>query len=242
MNTVNKRIESIFAQAAALQQSGRLRNTIYCMGRKVYILNQDHTILIQFALRESETPFQTPISFNANDYDSNRFVEKDGKICFVQQSGDFVREKSCQVPNLSVKEVQRIFQARMEAATWANKVVLDKTFTTCLDESLSHVEFKGVEGQLIALQRNIYTGSIIKVSKQASTKKGLVSFSGALKDFRTIGLRTDDFLALFTFAPSLTFYFAGKDTVPFENLDQKLPFTGLVSRCIYDEMGVNHGR
>ena len=66
-------VEQIFAHAVALDQSGGLRNTIYAIGSEIYILNYDHTVLLRFRLRRSEACFETPVSFRANDYDSNGF-------------------------------------------------------------------------------------------------------------------------------------------------------------------------
>lgn len=240
MNAMTKRMEMIFAHAAALQQSGRLKSTIYCRKRSIYVLNQDRTVLIHFPLRSNEPPFKRSLSFYANDYDSTQLTEQDGHICFVQRSGVYERQKSCQVPDITSKEIVTIFNQRLATAKKTNKVTMTKDFLTCLDESLSHIEFKGVKGHLVALQRNIYSGTIIKIEK--ATAKGLGLFTEEVKDFKVFGLRTNDFVALFTFASSLSFFFAGKDVVVFENTHHSMPFTGMLSRCVYDEIGVEHGR
>lgn len=242
MNTVTKRIEMIFAQAVALQQSGRLRSTIYCQGSNVYILNQDRTVLIRFPLRDRELScFQGPVSFNANDYDSDSFTEEKGRVVFRQKHGEYRRDKSCQAPDLSGKDVLRIFQEQMKQVSRDNGVSLNKDFLRCLDEDLSHVEFQGVKGQLVCRQRNIYSGTIITVTKDAPKSKVLFA-SKPVKDFPVIGLRTNDLLALFSFADSIQFCFSGKRIVLFENKDVRMPFTGVISRCVYDEIGVDHGR
>ncbi len=153
MKKANYRIENIFAHAAALQQSGRLRNTIYGLKKSVYILNQDFTVLLRFPLRQSENPFDSPVSFAANDYDSNIFAEKDGKICFTQEHGDFLREKSCRTPGQSPKEIRRLWKD-LSKGVKENRVTLNNDFVKCLDDSLSHVEFSARKGGLIVKQSN----------------------------------------------------------------------------------------
>ncbi len=235
MNKVELRIEKIFAHAAALQQNGRLRNTVYGIKRAVFILNQDHTVLIRFPMiRKKEIGFEMPISFNTNDYDSNTFKEKNGKIIFIQHNGDYVREKSCSTPQFSPKAVQKLFKKLSEKATQKNKyVVLDSHFTSLLDEDLSHIEFSAKKGKLITKQRNIYSGSVITIKGDA--KKGFVS-SKMLKSFKPIGIRTKDFLALFSFVDCIEFFF-NKNTILFNSLERTMPFTGIISQCIYDELG-----
>ena len=237
MKKANYRIERIFAHAAALQQSGRLRNTIYGLKKSVYILNQDFTVLLRFPLRGSENPFDSPISFAANDYDSNIFEERDGKICFVQEHGDFVREKSCKIPGQSPSDVKKMFKKLSSSARRENQVTLTTDFVKCLDESLSHVEFSARKGRLIVKQRNIYDGSVITITKKEKTGLGITS-DAQLKSFKPIGIRTNDLLALFAFAGSVSFCFFGKRATWFESEDRKMPFEGIISQCIYDELGV----
>ncbi len=237
MKKANYRIEKIFAHAAALQQSGRLRNTIYGLKKSVYILNQDFTVLLRFPLRQNENPFDSPISFAANDYDSSTFAEKDGKICFTQEHGDFVREKSCRTPGQTPAQVKKMFQKFSKKIEKTNRVTLNTDFVKCLDDSLSHVEFSARKGGLIVKQRNIYDGSVITIVKKK--KKGLgISSDAQLKSFKPIGIRTNDLLALFSFAEGVSFYFSGKGVTGFESEDRKMPFEGIISQCIYDELGV----
>ena len=39
--------ESMFAQAVALSQNGKMKSTIHCGGNSIYILNMDNTILLK---------------------------------------------------------------------------------------------------------------------------------------------------------------------------------------------------
>jgi len=235
MNKVNLRVERIFAHAAALQQNGRLRNSVYCYKKYIYILNQDHTVMLQFPLRKGEAPFQNPVSFEANDYDSSHFEEKDGYICFMKKFKDkYIREKKCKTPQFIPLKVHKMFKERKEGFKKVNSETLGKDFISLLDESLSHIEFSGRKGKLITQQRNIYSGSVITIQQQ--DKKGLDQ-EKPLKSFKPIGLRTNDFLALFTFVDNIQFYFKGNNAIWFQSKDRLLPFNGLVSQCMYDELG-----
>ena len=239
MNRVTKRIEMIFAQAVALQQSGRLRSTIYCQGSNIYILNQDRTVLLKFPIQGREAScFKGPVSFSANDYESNQFLVKDGYIIFRQSHGEYQRDKSCRTPDITGKDVIRIYKKQTTLAKKDNAVILNRDFLKCIDADLTHVEFQGRKGIFICRQRNLYSGSIITVTKNTSKKKGLF-VSKPVEDFPATGLRTLDFISLFNFAEAIQFYFSGKKIFLFENKDIKIPFTGIISRCIYDELGVD---
>jgi hypothetical protein len=235
MNKVNLRIEKIFAHGAALQQNGRLRNTIYCNKNFVYILNQDHTVFLRFSLRDTEKAFANPISFAANDYDSNSFFEKDGKIHFVQENDDYTRIKSCKTPQFTPKKIAKLFKTKKESFKKTNEVVFKDNLLSLLDESLSHIEFHAEGGELVITQRNIYSGSVLDIKK--NTKKGGLVSSSKLTDFEPIGVRTNDFIALFSFTNVVHFYFNDKNLVWFENKDKAMPFVGMISQCVYDELG-----
>lgn len=237
-----KRIELIFSHAVSLQQSGRLRSIIFCQRTSIYILNQDRTVLIHFPLNKTGTArFQHPISFKANDYDSNDFMEKDDHIVFRQRHGNYRRDKSCHVPGLTGKDVIKIYKKLNQQGTKKNRVSISKDFLKCLDENLTHLEFQGCKGKLICRQRSLYSGSVITITKEPIKKTRL--FTSSIQAFPVMGLRTLDFMALFSFADVIYFYFAGNNTILFESKTAKIPFNGIISRCIYDELGVdNHGR
>lgn len=238
-----ERVERIFSHAVNLQQSGRLRSTIYCRKTCVYIFNQDHTVLMKFPLnRWEQALFAEPVSFYANDYDSSNFKTVDGKVVFEQRHGDFIRKKSCKAPGLKGKQVAGIFDDLWAKAPKKNWVTLPKEFLNCLDMDLSHVEFKGKNKQLICYQRNIYTGSVSCIIKGQVKAKSLFSEPPQVADFPILGLRTNDFVALFDFNPSIDFDFTGKDVVAFKSSEAGIKFTGVLSRCVYDQIGVEHGR
>jgi hypothetical protein len=233
---VTQRIEDIFAHAAALDQSGRLRNTIYCMSRRVYILNQDFTVLLRFVLRPEEA-FAAPCSFRANDYDSREFRERDGKIEFVRRDEKWTATKSCSTPERTPEQVGEIYQGfdRPEV----NSVVIGKDLIPMLNEDLSHVEISGVGGKLQIVQRNIYDGTVLTITPREA--KGLLA-TEKLGTFGPLGIRTPDLIALYSFAEHLRWRFA-PDVAWFESTDPKLQMTGLISQCIYDELGrIEHGR
>lgn len=226
---INKRVESILSHAVALNQSGRLRNTVYCVGKRVYVINQDHTILMRFGLRESEVCFVNPASFDASDYDSQELRERDGRIEFVQREGKYVRTKSCKTPRYAPEDVEQLF--RSFGKPKGRKTSLSSDILRLLDEGLSHVEFSA-KGRLKIIQRNIYTGAIIEVKREDS---GLFAEEGL--DFGPIGMRTNDFMSLYSFVGVVSFWFEQEDVVHFASSDPKMDMRGVIGQCIYDELG-----
>ena len=237
---VNQRVENIFAHAVALQQNGRLRNTIYCKKMKIYIVNQDQTVILQFRLREGEEYFDTPVSFAANDYDSKNMEERDGKICFLQNDAGFDRVKSCKTPRMDTDDVDEMF--RGFKLTPHNKVSLHKNILSLLEDNLSHIEFAAVDGKLIISQRNIYSGSVISLTREKAKGLGFQE-TDKLDDFAPIGLRTNDFIALFSFVDHINFYFPIDQGYAWaKSRDKKMKMKVIISKCVYDELGGTHGR
>lgn len=238
---VGNRIENIFAHAVALDQSGGQRNTIYAIGKEIYILNYDHTLLLRFGLRDNEKSFVNPISFRANDYDSPTFYERDdGKIEFVTEQSGFQRRKSCSVPGRTCEDIQSAFQYLMGKADGVS-TTLSKDVLPLLERSLSHTEFMGEEGEGIKLvQRNIYDGSVIEVQKKIDKKK-FTDLGKLEDDFGPIALKTDDFAALFSFQDQLHFTFPTNEEdssmVFVESVDRrKYDMDGVIACCLYDEI------
>jgi hypothetical protein len=230
-------VEEIFGQAVALDQSGGLRNTIYAIGTEIFILNYDHTVLLRFRLRTSEGVFEPPISFKANDYDSNEFDEKDGRIVFYSTKGDYARKKICGTSDLTPEEVKTLYHNYIQNVEDHSVVSLSKDVLELLEPELSHIEFSGEKGQSIKMiQRNIYSGGIIEVKK---TNKGF--FKEELEnDFGPVAMKTDDFRALFTFQSIIKFSFPNRGKENFiliKGGDTGMRhITGIVACCLYDEV------
>ena len=238
---LTNRIEEIFAHAVALSQNGKLRSQIHCTGSLIYVVNQDQTVIMRFRLRSvDKLKFEPPISFAANDYDSRQIEIGDGRINFVQTAGGFRREKSCRVPDTDTKEIDRIFRGLCKQATIGeNSVTLSKDILSLLDESLSHIEFSCKDGVLNIVQRNIYSGTVSTLTQENTEGFGGLVSSSRLKDFIPIGLRTNDFMALFAFVNAVEISFP--PDVPFvvvESKTQTLPMRVILSKCSYDELGM----
>jgi len=232
---ITNRIEDIFAHAVALDQGGRLRNTIYAIGQNIYILNSDNTVLLQFPLRKTEVPFKNPIAFHANDYDSRNFHEEDGQIVFTTESDSFTRKKSCGSPEMGPKEAQKLF--KKFDPCFENQLTLPREVLSLLSESLSHVEFSAVDGKFSMIQRNIYSGAILEIERKEA---GMLKLDRIVSDFGPIGLRTNDFVALFSFVDSIILNFPKDDEADYawvQGNDAKMPLNGIVACCLYDEMG-----
>lgn len=231
-------VEQIFAQAVALDQSAGLRNTIYAINNEIYILNYDHTVLLRFRLRNSEALFDPPISFRANDYDSNNFEEQEGRIIFTTIKGDYQRKKICGTSDLTCEEVKELY-ARYVTPTDEKRqeVILTREALELLDSDLSHVEFSGKAGQSLRMvQRNIYSGGIIEVEK---LNDGLYQ-DLLTEDFGPVGIKTEDFRALFAFQDSLKFQFPSKEKEDFifiRSIDANVRnMVGVIACCLYDEL------
>lgn len=236
MEKVDTRIESIFSHAVAMDQSGRLRNTVYVKDKEVYILNSDRTVILRFILPSSASPFKNPVSFRASDYDSSTFYEKDGQIIFVTKSGDMIRKKSCSTPDLNPDEAAELFSSFSPVKI--NRFQIHKNIIPLLDENLSHIEFKGIEDNLSIIQRNIYDGTVIKIEKEKESGFGVVSNDDINSDFGPLGLRTNDFLALFAFNDNLTFSFPEGSQFGFcRVMGRNFKMSGIIALCLYDEMG-----
>jgi len=237
---ISQRIEEIFATAVAMDQSGRLRNTIYCLEDQIFIMNSDQTVILKFQLRKSENVFAHPISFRANDYDSREFYEKDGKIIFVTENEGFKREKSCKTPGDSPEDIAKLYADYPLIRT--NSVKLGKGIGALLDEALSHIEISAPGKQLCIQQRNIYSGTVLTLSR--TEQEGGLGLDSVVQDkivdaFEPIGMRTNDFLALFTFIDRLAFFFPSgeADYCCVRSDDPKMSLEGVIALCRYDLLG-----
>ena len=228
--SISKRVETIFAQAVALEQRG-FKNTIHCLNNKVYIVNYDHTVILQCPLRKSEVSFENPISFKADDYDSEKFYEKDGKIVFETQEKGYVKKKTCGVPGITPEQIQKVFRS-YATKDKSSYFTLSKDCTTLLENRLSHIELSIKKNEINLLQRDIYSGTIIEVTPKS---KGLLNTNSNLPStFGPVGLKTKDFMSLFLFHDQLKFYPQGNDYLLIE--DFKKDLKGIMAFCLYDEI------
>ena len=237
-NKIGKRVEEIFAHGVALDQSGKLRNTIYCEGSEVYVINSDQTVLLKFRLRGSEAPFEHPVSFRANDYDSRQFYEEDGKIIFVEENASFTRTKTCSAPGDTPEDIAELFSGFPRVTD--NTLKLNRDVISLLDDSLSHIEIRAENGELAIVQRNIYSGTVLELTRKESGGLGAVAQDKIVSDFGPVGLRTNDFIALFSFIDNLTLGFPSEPGVDYcyvRSNDPKMAMEGIIAACVYDELG-----
>ena len=241
--------EAVFSHAVALQQNGRLKNTIYAKGRDVFILNIDNTVLLKFELPAKEHPIKE-IAFRADDYDSNIFHSENGVVTFEQANKGYVRSKTCSTPDLSFIKIMKIWTDHFhDKNSSSNKIQFTDEIIPLLEESLSHTEISIKDKKLSVVQKDIYSGSIITINKKS---EGLISgFSDKIKfDFGPVGIRTNDFIALFSFCDVVDFYFDQTEDNYFFISGNKFGMKGIISACVYDELyeitkskgGNNNGR
>jgi hypothetical protein len=233
--------EYIFSHALALQQSGRLKNEIFVHNRDVYIMNIDHTVLLNFQLPAREPSFEKPVNFSANDYDSENFREENGKIIFTQKSNapGIIRTKTCSGSDKTFDDVKKTFGKFYSDPTKMTHIKFIRDILSSLEDNLSHIELSADGGQWKLIQRDIYTGNIIELKRDKATGGGfgLKVMDNIKNDFGPIGIRTNDFMALFQFNEIVNFYFPpdadGYCLVTGETYKMK----GIIGTCVYDEMG-----
>lgn len=234
-------MKQIFAHAVALDQNGRLRNTVYAKGSTIYILNSDNTVLLQFNTKQP-LPLTDEVRFKAADYEGDAFGIEDGKMVFTTKCGGAVRRKSCGLPDLTFDDVAGIFNAHRQEdkAGVVAALVLTKDVVSLLDENLSHVEISGnaKEGWAI-IQRDIYSGAKVEIQQIKEHGMGVHDASEVSFDFGPVGLRTNDFIALFLFHGTVKFDFRTSEVrvVHISAETSAYSLNGTVAQCVYDEMG-----
>jgi len=233
---INNLVEKIFSNAVALDQSGGLRNTIYAIRNEIFILNYDHTVLMRFRLSRSEANFEQPISFKANDYDSQEFDEVDGQIVFRSESEGYERKKICGTSDLSPEEIRELYKRYARDDQPRQTIQLTRSVLKLLDEHLSHIEFGGEEGETMKMiQRNIYSGGIIEVRE----KTGGFFVNKLEQTFGPVAMKTNDFQALFAFEDVLSFDFPSKEKEDFiivRSVKKKGRMKVIIACCLYDEI------
>jgi hypothetical protein len=121
----------------------------------------------------------------------------------------------------------------MVAKTRRNRVGLGKALLGMLEEDLSHLEFLGSERGVKIRQRNIYDGSMVEVTP---SKKGFGLKTDTVKEFGPVGIRTNDFLALFSFQDSIQITFLPPKFGFAYIRGDRFGMEGMVAYCSYDEM------
>jgi hypothetical protein len=229
MIKITGQTETMFAQAVALAQSGRMKSTIHINGGEIFILNMDNTILIKF---ESPQVFPEAISFYANDYESPEMGVENGQVYFHQYTGEYKRKKLCPKPNENFGDLKTLW----DNYTFKKDRTLSvhKDITALLDDGLSHIEFTNVPGGISLIQKNIYDGSRVEINKK-TTGRGFMS-EGVPVECLPLGIRTADFNALFALVDEIVFYFQ-PDRNYLHFSDTNGIVNGVLASCLYDELG-----
>jgi hypothetical protein len=109
-------------------------------------------------------------------------------------------------------------------------VVLRKGIRSYIKKELSHIEFVEHDEHLNLIQRNIYSGKLITIYPRPRRL-----FDHKIDSFDKFGLRTKDFWSLFGFLVPLKFYVNNAQLLLVESNDPRLPFTAILTKCVYDE-------
>jgi hypothetical protein len=225
--------ENIFAQAIALEQNSRSKNIIAAYKNKIFIMNADSTVLFLFQLKEDM--FKDSVCFYANDYESNKFEEQNGKIVFVSSNEEYERQKSCNIPDLSFEVIKEIYDNLKKEKTDGNFIELNSRIKTLLNDDLSHVELVFENGAWEMVQRDLFSGSIVRVKKK--NQQGIFDVDDDLinENLSAIGLRTSDFFGLFTLNDNISLHVYGNGYAYFHGA--KYNMSGFIAGCLYDDLG-----
>lgn len=230
----SSQLEKIFAHAAALHSEGKMKNWIYGKGNVIYILNTDCSLLMRFRVPWELGHF----CFSAHEYEGQEFHLSPTGMVFKTHDQDYERTKFAPInPPYSSEQVEKVWnvlEQKTKGSKLVGKVVLDDKILKWLEKDLPHVEFVLREGNWSLIQRNIYTGEVVQITKKPRplTLLGKDEVNGEMN----VGLRTNDFFALFTFSPKIDFYFYH---LPFAQA-MNLSFFDMrvfLGRCFYDSLG-----
>jgi len=262
MVEIPSKLQHIFSFAVALEQNGRLRNTIYCHKQTIYVINQDHTVIIRFPIKDivvkkdGDLSFENPVAFRANEFEGKWIsIEKD-KICFHSKDGSFTAVKKCVAPSLSFEEIDAVFIRHMKKKDKRFSIEISRGIWNHLDESLSHIEFRVKKHEWLIVQRNIFDGSVRVISKTPSTSEDVSkqlteeitpqTSSKLPRRMGAIAVRSGDLRAMFEGKfkgknGSLHLIFEKKKPVILiDNSKSTGPndpkFQAIIATCIYDEL------
>ena len=232
--------EQIFAHAVSLEQAGRQKNRIFGWQNVIFIFNYDKTVLLRFEMKQNF--FEKPIGFFANDYDSDEFCVEGDTIVFTKQGTEFQREKKCSIPDQSFEDVDGLFFKYINVEpTEYPSITIQKESLELFNIDLSHIELEGKEGKIIIRQRDIYSGTVLELTrpegKGFQLEDSLVWKDDISQDFGPIGIRTTDFLTLFTFHSKVQLYLVGNYFIV-EGKTTQYEMTGVIGGCLYDELGI----
>jgi hypothetical protein len=178
--------------------------------------------------------FPQPFSFFANDYESPNMVLKEGTVSFFSYTSGFEREKTCSIPKTEYSQCYSIWKNFEPKKDF--KINFSKSLIPLLEEGLSHIEIIKMENKGYSLiQKDIYTGAKIEI-KENNAGNSLLLEGDNLGSFGPIGIRTNDFISLFSFVDSLTWYFQPNHNWVYFS-DHENVIEGICATCIYDELG-----
>ncbi len=222
----------LFGTIQQLAKSGRQKNFIFAWQNIVYGLNSDKTIILRM---ETEQPIsEEPISFFADDYESHDFKIEGGKIEFFTSGEEWNRKKITRIPDKSFEEVEILFFKYFQDYDQFPKISFHKNSLSLLQEDLSHIEFLVRDKKIYILQRDIYSGSIVELTRKEEGLGFSLQEDDLKNDFGPLGIRTTDFFSLFYFNDKINIYFTSSY---FIITGEVYNLTGIIAGCLYDHIG-----
>ncbi len=232
--------ESIFAYAEALEKSGRMKNSVFCSEKTVYIINYDKTVLLRFQLSKDITQKLDSIAFFGSDYESSKFQILGGLIGFESSTGEWTRTTTCRIPNQTFQDIEILYKKLYNSTKGqiVGSAIIDRGVTDLIKENLSHIELVVRQGELHLIQRDIYSGSVSEIKRRNKEGLGLIEEPYEFKsDPSPLGIRTDDFLALFSFTDKIILRFLPLEFGYFLVEADHANLHGIIGGCLFDLIG-----
>jgi len=225
-------LERILGHAVVLNESSRLKNEVYGVGDKIYILGHDRTVLLRF---DSPVEFSESFGFPAGAYDSEDFSVEGERVIFRLVSGDWKREKTAPRASEDPEQVAHWWEEYSKLAQEnVGAFTVDKGVVDLLNLGLSHLEIVGDSDGWRILQRDIYTGELIRIEKERTGDIFALVEEG-FSSLVALGMRTQDFAALFAYSERLEFMVVPRGFYWVKG--GYYGMEGLVGGCLYDGLG-----
>jgi hypothetical protein len=212
-------VDDVVAAAIQFGRGASGDAVIAWKGDVAYCLSYDRTVLLRAT---NVSPVRDDaVVFRACDYEGPDCRLHGKWVEFTLQDNTKV---SVPRPLQSFKGLSTLFKTFENESSQADcKLILARTILADFDADLPHVEFHFKPTATHLIQRDIYTGKVLDISRES-----------VCKEAEPLAMRTQDFMALFGLAASLTFA-QNKDFFLVTSMSSEL--TAVVGGCIYDAVG-----
>lgn len=234
-----KRIEDVLTFALQLNRNIG-DTTVHLKGRVAFVVNSDRTVLAKISgLVEA----YDEVGFVTTDFEGDSYRALKDRVTFVQRSGRFMREKTCSTPDLKFGDVEEAFERLVGEDEGKVTVRMESGVCKVLNQDLSHVELWAEQTGFRLLQRDMYSGSVIRITEARAEGPSvslfdLKSVEGVPKGRSVkVALRTKDLIGLLMASPN-SVYSLGEKFCVVRDCDSG-EFVAVISSCVYDNIFID---